>query len=196
MYAGEDGKQSDCGCVTVPCAQPCCKDKKCKPKPPPDVRNVQMNLDVTLTQIIHELEEEGVIPPDQAISKHTNKFVQETLSPVVVQYIENTVTPNIPTCTFPDGMSPEDFGLYEGDYIDGGDDFEHDFQREKRERKMLDANKALVEAISAAADNFGIVFPDGVTAEDFFNDRFTDAEIRDKFKIQDPERQAEVEVII
>ena len=84
IYAGEDNGGAECGCVTVPCAQPCCPNKKCSAPPPPDVRNVQMNLDVTLTQIIHELEQEGVIPPVPGIQEHENTFIQETLSPVVV----------------------------------------------------------------------------------------------------------------
>lgn len=94
-------------------------------------------------------------------------------------------------------MTGEDFGLVPGlDYYEGDADFEHNLATPKKQRQMMEANKALIQAITAAADNFGIVFPDGMTAEDFFNNKFTDAEIRDKFKIEDPARQAEVEVII
>ena len=41
-------------------------------------------------------------------------------TPVIIQLLNNDVMPVIPTCTFPEGQSAEDYGLAEGSFIDGG----------------------------------------------------------------------------
>lgn len=117
-----------CCCTVMPC-MPSCQDM-CQPKEvvipeplyvaaPQPVRDVVFNLDVILTTLLHQQGPEIELPfvPD---SPDEVNFINNVAVPITIQLINNDIMPAIPTCTFPQGQGPEDYGLAEGSFINGG----------------------------------------------------------------------------
>ena len=115
---------NSCCCSMMPCmptcVQPCPKEEPSVPKPiiidsaPEPIKNIVLNLDVILTHIMHEVHPDPEIPeytPPPPSSPDEHSFVQNVLTPIVIQLLNNDVVPAIPTCTFPEGTSAADFGL-------------------------------------------------------------------------------------
>lgn len=125
---------SGCCCQAMPCMPMCqaeCPDKKAViPEPrklapvvPDPVRDVVFNMDMIMTTLMTQLAEETpdqtIIPGPEDPSKVT--LVQDVVTPIIIQFINNDVMPAIPTCTFPKGQSADDYGLADGSFIDGGE---------------------------------------------------------------------------
>lgn len=100
---------SSCDCdskITV-ISSGCCAEEP-KPDPPvvvppePDtpIGNIEMNLDVLLTHILHE------VHPDIPDFPETNtpeerEMITEVIEPVIIQLINDDIVPAMPTCTLP-----------------------------------------------------------------------------------------------
>lgn len=118
-----------CCCEAFPCMpgchKPCPEKNQIIPDPiddthlPQPVRDIVFNLDVILTTLMHTQGPEIEIEWDDNDPDETN-FVNNVATPVIVQLLNNDVMPAIPTCTFPQGQSPDDYGLATGSFIDGG----------------------------------------------------------------------------
>lgn len=103
---------------------PTCNDPCGNKKPHPEIvetapepiKNIVLNLDVILTSILHELNPTQEYPeydlPDPGTDTEID-FVHNVLNPIVIQLLNDDITPAIPTCTFPDGTSASDWGLAE-----------------------------------------------------------------------------------
>ena len=89
----------------------CCEDEEPpKPEPPlppkPDpetpLGNIELNLDVLLKHILHEVHPD---PDDidwpEPNTPEENTMITEVIEPVVIQLINDDVAPAIPTCTLP-----------------------------------------------------------------------------------------------
>ena len=119
-----------CCCEMFPCMpgchRPCPEPNQIIPDPiddthlPQPVRDIVFNLDVILTTLMHSQGKEIEIPEEDDNPDETN-FVNNVATPVIVQLLNNDVMPAIPTCTFPKGQGPDDYGLAEGSFIDGGE---------------------------------------------------------------------------
>jgi len=108
-----------CCCHFMPCMPTCMSQCESKPSPPlppvfkpeeipPAVGDVILNLDVILTHILHEIE--PAVPPEIPIPppsepKVEMDFVQNVLTPVVIQLMANDIAPQLPVCTYPNGQS-------------------------------------------------------------------------------------------
>ena len=57
--------------------------------------------------------------PDGDENPDKVSLVQDVLTPIIIQFINNDIMPAIPTCTFPKGDSGESYGLQEGSFILG-----------------------------------------------------------------------------
>ena len=118
--AGHD----QCCCQYMPCMPTC--QTQCEKKEPPapepvltqlaptPVRDVVLNLDVILTHILHEVhptpESPEIVMPEPGSPDET-EFVNNVLTPIVIQLINNDIVPALPTCTFPEGTSAADWGV-------------------------------------------------------------------------------------
>ena len=118
-----------CCCEAFPCMpgchKPCPEPNQIIPDPiddthlPQPVRDIVFNLDVILTTLMHTQGPEIEIEWDDNDPDEVS-FVNNVATPVIIQLLNNDVMPAIPTCTFPQGQSPDDYGLAEGSFIDGG----------------------------------------------------------------------------
>ena len=110
----EAGAEADCGaCCGVPMMMMCgCDcDEPQKPEPPvsppipgPEIPapigDIEMNLDVLLTHIMHEVHPEiPEMPETNTPAEH--EIITEVIEPVVIQLINDDIVPSIPTCTLP-----------------------------------------------------------------------------------------------
>ena len=104
--------ENSCCCHYMPCMPTC--QEPCEPEVveivPEPMRDIVLNLDVILTHILHEVEEEHpevVIPPMPPIENDgkddtltpEQRLIQTVISPIVLNLITNDVAPAIPTCT-------------------------------------------------------------------------------------------------
>ena len=64
------------------------------PQTPAPIKNIELNLDVILTHILHELN-----PPEVPSDPH--ELIENLVSPIVIQLLNNDVVPAMPTCTWP-----------------------------------------------------------------------------------------------
>ena len=112
QLTSESGAEADCStCCAVPMMMACgceCEEEH-KPDPPiptpipdlpDDLGRVELNMDVLLTHILHE------VHPDIPEMPETNtpeeqELITEVIEPVVIQLINNDIVPSIPTCTLP-----------------------------------------------------------------------------------------------
>lgn len=69
---------------------------------PPAVGNVELNLDVLLTHIMHEVHPN---PPDIELPEpntpEERELISTVIEPVVIQLLNNDIVPSLPTCTLP-----------------------------------------------------------------------------------------------
>ena len=103
----DSGCSSGCALVMTGC---CCDEEAPKPEPPvvpePDpetpLGNIEMNLDVLLTHILHEVHPD---PDDiewpEPNTPEEHDMITEVIEPVVIQLINDDVAPAMPTCTLP-----------------------------------------------------------------------------------------------
>ena len=82
------------------------------PVPTPDlpeaIGNIELNLDVLLTHILHE--EHPDIPDfPETNTPQEHELITEVIEPVVIQLINDDIVPSIPTCTLPgqQGSNPD-----------------------------------------------------------------------------------------
>lgn len=69
---------------------------------PPELGSVALNLDVLLTHIMHEVHPNpaDIIMPDPDTPEE-RELIEEVISPIVIQLLNNDVAPALPTCTLP-----------------------------------------------------------------------------------------------
>ena len=70
--------------------------------PIPELANIEMNLDVILTHIMHEVHpdpDDLDLPEPNTPEEQT--MITEVIEPVVIQLINNDIAPAMPTCTLP-----------------------------------------------------------------------------------------------
>jgi len=73
---------------------------------PHEVQKVEMNMNALLTHILHEQHPDPdpldpVIPPPG--SPDERNFIENVVSPMVIQLTNNDLSPALPTCKFPGG---------------------------------------------------------------------------------------------
>ena len=107
--AAQDGEGGSCCCHAMPCMPMC--QQKCEPEiievVPEPMRDIILNLDVVLTHILHEQEivqpaiVETITGNSSGLSQEEAEadLIQNVISPVVIQILQNDVLPAIPTCT-------------------------------------------------------------------------------------------------
>lgn len=78
-------------------------------------------MDMIMATLMSQLADEvpDVIVPKGPENPDKVTLVQDVLTPIIIQFINNDVMPAIPTCTFPKGRTGEDYGLAEGSWIQG-----------------------------------------------------------------------------
>ena len=78
------------------------------PELPEAIGNIELNLDVLLTHILHE--EHPEIPDfPETNTPQERELITEVIEPVVIQLINDDIVPSIPTCTLPgqQGSNPD-----------------------------------------------------------------------------------------
>ena len=103
-----------CCCSAMPCmptcGSPCGGYDFLHPQPRPEtpapIKNIELNLDVILTHILHE-----VNPPE--IPSDPHELIHNVVTPIVIELINNDVIDNTPTCTWPEGTEAADWGINE-----------------------------------------------------------------------------------
>ena len=97
--SGSKGYVMSCGCEE--------EDKPEPPNPTPPIDNlpealgdIEMNVDVLLTHILHEVHPDIPDFPDTNTPEE-REIITEVIEPVVIQLINDDIVPSIPTCTLP-----------------------------------------------------------------------------------------------
>lgn len=122
---------------------------------PTAIRDIVFNMDVILTTLMHSQGPDIIIETEDPVPDEIN-FVNNVATPVIVQLLNNDIIPNLPTCKFPEGQGPEDYGLAEGSFIHGGVLEETD---ENLNGNMPDPIEVAREAIRMSLE--GIAVPEG-----------------------------------
>ena len=117
------GAEADCGsCCAIPMMMSCgcdCEEEIHVPEPPVEpiegnipeaVANIELNLDVLLTHILHE-EHPDIPEMPEPNTPEEQELITEVIEPVVIQLINDDIVPSIPTCTLPgqQGSNPDPF---------------------------------------------------------------------------------------
>ena len=107
----------------------CCEEEEPLPPPPlvqeppiPELANIELNLDVLLTHIMHEVHpdpDDLDLPEPNTPEEHT--MITEVIEPVVIQLINNDIAPAMPTCTLPGQQGSASLGDDEEDEEDAVD---------------------------------------------------------------------------
>lgn len=187
----------------MPCMPTCvspCRDEPPVPPPiltekaPEPIKNVVMNLDVILTHILHEIHPDPEIPeytPPEPASPDEHEFVQNVLSPIVIQLLNNDVVPAIPTCVFPGQTTPADFGLTDGQVIVGEDEGSSDTPAMGNLPNPKDVLKGVLQAAIADMD-----LPESVSSDELINKAMPSDAIVSKLNIGSEDGRHNVDVII
>lgn len=162
----------------------CCEEEKHEPEPPlpppidPEtpLGNIELNLDVLLTHILHEVhpDPDDIDWPEPNTPEETT-MITEVIEPVVIQLINDDVAPAIPTCTLP-GQQGSASLADEGnsDSIDNAA-----------------VISTLIEETLAEFD-----FTEGVTIDEIMDESMPAADIIEQMDIESPEGEAMVETIV
>ena len=164
-------------------------------KAPEPIKNVVMNLDVILTHILHEIHPDPEIPeytPPEPASPDEHEFVQNVLSPIVIQLLNNDVVPAIPTCVFPGQTTPADFGLTDGQVIVGeADDAPVGLANPELLPDPADVLRQVLEASIADMD-----LPESVSSAELIDKAMPSDEIVSNLNIGSADGRHNVDVII
>lgn len=90
-------------------------------------------------------------------------------TPVIIQLLNNDVMPVIPTCTFPEGQSADEYGLAEGSFIDGGVTVAEDM-----ENNMPDPIEVARQAILLALEDSAL--PDSIDIDSVIDEALLPAQ--------------------
>jgi len=124
---------------------------------PPELGSVALNLDVLLTHIMHEVHPDpaDIIMPEPDTPEE-RELIEEVISPIVIQLLNNDVAPAIPTCTLP-GQQGSAYNPDENnaDGVDVGEVF----------RGVIE--EALKDYDVPAGVNFDDLVDSAIPAEDF-----------------------------
>lgn len=177
----DSGCSGGCALVMTGC---CCEEEKHEPEPPlpppidPEtpLGNIELNLDVLLTHILHEVhpDPDDIDWPEPNTPEETT-MITEVIEPVVIQLINDDVAPAIPTCTLP-GQQGSASLADEGnsDSIDNAA-----------------VISTLIEETLAEFD-----FTEGVTFDEIMDESMPAADIIEQMDIESPEGEAMVETIV
>ena len=108
--SADTDSQSGCGCGIMMAVGCCEEEEEYEPEPPvppkidPEtpIGNIEMNLDVLLTHILHEVHPDPAdIEMPETNTPEEQTMITEVIEPVVIQLINEDVVPNLPTCTLP-----------------------------------------------------------------------------------------------
>jgi hypothetical protein len=192
----EESENSDRhACCDLPdCADHCPPPETPKPPVPidinlpPDVQKVEMNIDALLTHILHEQHPDPdpldpVIPPPGTPSERN--FIENVVSPMVIQIVNDDLGPAMPVCTFPGGITPEEAGVDLDDLEMGsrGMGIGHE-DPEAAIRRLL------------ATEMSGMDLPQGIDIRDLTNAAIPSQEILDKLNVESEEGKKVLEDII
>ena len=98
------------------------------------------------------------------------ELIHDVITPIIVQIVNNDIMPSIPTCTFPEGQTPQDYGLAEGSFILGDGTLEGVVN----ENIMPDPLEVARMAILAALEDVNL--PEGVDINQLIDDALLPAQ--------------------
>ena len=161
----------------------CCEEEKHEPEPPlpptidPEtpLGNIELNLDVLLTHILHEVHPD---PDDidwpEPNTPEEETMITEVIEPVVIQLINDDVAPSLPTCTLPGQQGSASLADEGSDSID---------------------NAAVISTlIEETLAEFNLT--EGVTFEKIMDDTMPADEIIQNMNIESPEGEDMVNTIV
>ena len=64
-----------------------------------------LNLDVIITHIVHGIRNDDEEIPVPAEPEAEHEFIQNVITPIVIEVMANDIAPALPVCTFPNGDS-------------------------------------------------------------------------------------------
>ena len=154
---------------------------------PPEVQKVEMNLDALLTHILHEQHPDPdpldpIIPPPGTPDERN--FIENVVTPMVIQLTNDDLGPAMPVCTFPGGVTPEEAGVDVKDL-----DLKHKMgfghaDPEAVIRQLLEEEMA------------GMDLPEGIDIRDLTNAAIPSDDILEKLNVENEHGQQVLEDII
>ena len=194
LYEHEGSGRHPC-CDLPDCADHCPPPETPKPPVsidiniPPDVQKVEMNMNALLTHILHEQHPDPdpldpVIPEPGTPSERN--FIENVVSPMVIQLTNNDLSPALPVCHFPNGETDAEAAKALGvstDELDAALDL-------KGNAKMKVLNKSNPEyAIREMlqAELAGVDLPEGIDVRDLIDATVPAKDILEKLNVDSPE---------
>lgn len=200
---------------------PCCDLPDCAdhcpppetPKPPveidinipPEVQKVEMNMNALLTHILHE-QHPDPDPLDPVIpepgSPNERNFIENVVSPMVIQLTNNDISPALPTCRFPHGETRKQMAEELGVPVESLDDEEmlriaEEKKRSKAAHRGKHGNDGMGD-LGATDSEFllremlqnemaGVDLPEGIDVRDLIDATVPSQEILDKLNVDSDE---------
>ena len=135
-----------------------------------------------LTHILHE------VHPDIHVEPGTNEestFVQNVLTPIVIELINNDIAPAIPVCHYPDGSTPA---------ADGSLAADADEEVAEEERVLPDSWDVVRRAMEVALGELDL--PEGMNADDLINEALSEQDIVTDMNIESEDGQETLSLVI
>ena len=141
---------------------------------PPAVGNVELNLDVLLTHIMHEVHPDA---PDLDLPEpntpEERELISTVIEPVVIQLLNNDIVPSLPTCTLPGQQGSASLNT---------------------EDEEIDTAEAISAVIKDQLENMELA--EGVTIDEILDASMPAQEVIDQMDLQSPEGEAQMEALL
>ena len=182
-------EESDCCCSVMPCMPTCgspCGGSTQKwteptPETPEPIRNIELNLDVILTHILHQVNPPE-LPPTPAAE---HELIENVITPVVIQLMNNDIVPAIPVCTWPDGTEAEDWGINADGTLG---------EKAEPQTVMPDSSDVIEEVLHEVLDTLDL--PDEIDQDKLIQDSLPSDEVVSEINLTSEDGLEEVSAIV
>jgi hypothetical protein len=151
------------------------------PETPEPIRNIELNLDVILTHILHQVNPPE-LPPTPAAE---HDLIENVITPVVIQLMNNDIVPAIPVCTWPDGTEAEDWGINTDGTLG---------EKAEPQTVMPDSSDVIEEVLQEVLDTLDL--PDEIDQDKLIQDSLPSDEVVSEINLTSEDGLEEVSAIV
>lgn len=183
------GHDNSCCCSTMPCMPTCGSPcggpgpKKVEPSPPTPqpIRNIELNLPIILTHILHQ-----VNPPQiPATPDGEQNLIENVITPIVIQLMNDDIVPAIPTCTWPEGTTAGDWGINSDGTLG---------EQSGPKKVMPDTDEVLTEVLQNVLE--GLNLPDSVDQDQLIADSLPSDDVIADIDLTSEDGLKQVDIIV
>ena len=181
---------NSCCCSTMPC-MPTCGSPCGGPSPlsnpvpspatPQPIRNIELNLPIILTHILHQ-----VNPPQiPATPDGEQNLIENVITPIVIQLMNDDIVPAIPTCTWPEGTTAGDWGINSDGTLG---------EQSGPKKVMPDTDEVLTEVLQNVLE--GLNLPDSVDQDKLIADSLPSDDVIADIDLTSEDGLKQVDIIV